>query len=97
MSAIGQCRAGRGSELHATHMGVVKMKSLAREYIWWPGLNKEIESTASKCKGCARFRKKPAPVPLTHWPWATRPMERVHVDFAEYKGVQLLIVIDAFF
>ena len=84
------------SELHATHMGVVKMKSLAREYIWWPGLNKEIESTASKCKGCARFRKKPAPVPLTHWPWATRPMERVHVDFAEYKGVQLLIVIDAF-
>ena len=83
-------------ELHTTHMGVVKMKSLAREYIWWPGLNKDIESLAAKCEGCARFKKKPAPVPLTHWPWATRPMERIHVDFAEYRGVQLLIVIDAY-
>ena len=83
-------------ELHTTHMGVVKMKSLAREYIWWPGLNKQIESLAAKCEGCAKFKKKPPPVPLTHWPWATRPMERLHVDFAEYKDVQLLIVIDAF-
>ena len=83
-------------ELHTTHMGVVKMKSLAREYIWWPGLNKQIESVAAKCKGCSRFKKKPPPVPLTHWPWATRPMERLHVDFAEYKDVQLLLVIDAF-
>ena len=83
-------------ELHNTHMGVVKMKSLAREYIWWPGLNKDIESVAAKCEGCAKFKKKPAPVPLTHWPWATRPMERMHVDFAEYRGVQLLIVIDAY-
>ena len=83
-------------ELHHTHMGIVKMKSLAREYVWWPGLNKDIEDLAAKCKGCAKFRKKPAPVPLTHWPWATRPMERLHIDFAEYKGVQLLIVVDAF-
>ena len=63
-------------ELHITHMGVVKMKSLAREYIWWPGINKEIESMAAKCTGCAKYKKRPAPVPLTHWPWATRPMER---------------------
>ena len=83
-------------ELHITHMGVVKMKSLAREYIWWPGINKEIESMAAKCTGCAKYKKKPAPVPLTHWPWATRPMERLHVDFGDYKGTQLLIVIDAF-
>ena len=83
-------------ELHMTHMGVVKMKSLAREYIWWPGINKEIESIAANCTGCAKYKKKPAPVPLTHWPWATRPMERLHVDFGEYKGTQLLIVIDAF-
>ena len=83
-------------ELHTIHMGVVKMKSSAREYIWWPGLNKEIESLATKCEGCARFKKKPAPVPLTHWSWATRPMERIYVDFAEYRGVQLLIVIDVY-
>ena len=83
-------------ELHCTHMGVVKMKSLAREYIWWPSLNKDIEALAAKCKGCAKYKKKPSLSPLNHWPWATRPMERLHIDFAEYKGVQLLIIIDTY-
>ena len=83
-------------ELHHTHMGIVKMKSLAREHMWWPTLNKDIEAVAAKCDGCKRYRKKPAPAPLSHWPWACSPMERVHVDFAEYKGVQLLIMVDAY-
>ena len=83
-------------EMHMTHFGVVKMKSLAREYMWWPGINKQIEEIAQKCPSCAKYKKKPPKTPLTHWPWATRPMERLHVDFAEYKGVHLLIVIDAY-
>ena len=83
-------------EMHLTHFGVVKMKSLAREYIWWPGINKQIEVVAQKCGSCAKFKRKPPQTPLTHWPWATSPMERLHVDFAEYKGMHLLIVIDAY-
>ena len=83
-------------ELHHTHMGIVKMKSLAREYMWWPSLNKDIESIAASCKACAKYKKAPPSAPLTHWPWACSPMERIHVDFADYKGIQLLIVIDAY-
>ena len=30
-------------ELHEAHPGVVKMKSLACQYVWWPGINSELE------------------------------------------------------
>lgn len=32
-------------DLHAEHLGMVKMKQLARKYMWWPKLDKEIEET----------------------------------------------------
>lgn len=36
-------------ELHTGHLGVVKMKAMARSYVWWPGLDAQIEE---KCKTC---------------------------------------------
>ena len=79
-----------------THMGIVQMKTVAREYFWWPGISKQIESVAKSCEGCMKYMKKPAPAPLCPWPYARRPMERVHIDFCDFNGKQLLIMIDAY-
>ncbi len=32
-------------QFHQCHLGVSRMKALARSYIWWPKLDKEVEDT----------------------------------------------------
>ncbi len=39
-------------ELHETHLGVSKMKALARSYIWWPQMDAKIEETVKTCSDC---------------------------------------------
>ena len=37
-------------ELHQSHAGIVKTKSLARSYVWWPGLDAQIENLTMSCE-----------------------------------------------
>ena len=83
-------------ELHMSHIGIVKMKDVSRRYFWWPGITKSVEETAAKCKACLKFRKCPSKQAACPWPYARRPMERVHIDFMEYKGQMILIMVDAY-
>ena len=83
-------------ELHYSHIGVVKMKELVRMYFWWPGITKDIEAIAASCEGCRKYKKRPAPAPLCPWPYSRRPMERVHIDYCEYRGKMILVMVDSY-
>lgn len=39
-------------ELHEGHLGVIKMKMLARSCVWWPRIDKDIEEIAKGCRLC---------------------------------------------
>ena len=80
--------------LHQGHMGVVKMKAIARSYIWCPGIDKEIELTAKSCPGCQLTEREPSTVPAHPWGWPSLPWQRIHSDFAGLF-LQSLVVVDA--
>ena len=82
-------------ELHSAHAGMVKMKAIARSIMWWPQMDQEIKEAVSKCDGCAAQKSLPPLAPLHSWPWASHPMQRMHVDFASIEQCQVLIIIDA--
>ena len=85
------------SLLHDSHPGIVHMKSLARGYLWWPGMDREIESCVKQCVTCQSSRKSPPVVPLHPWARPEKPWTRVHLDYAGlFEGKMFLIVIDAY-
>jgi hypothetical protein len=84
------------TELHDQHIGVNRMKSLARGYIWWPNLDAEIEHIAATCETCQSLRKIPAEALIHPWVRALRPIERIHIDFADFKNQSFFILIDSY-
>lgn len=90
-------RKGILCELHSGHLGIVKTKALARSYVWWPNIDKDIENLVKGCKACLLQRDNPEKVPLTPWNRPNRPFERIHIDLCgPIKGKQFLIVLDAY-
>lgn len=62
------------SELHSTHMEIVKMKSLARSYMWWPKIDVNIENITKECDNPPKFV-------LHSWLQLGCPAQRRHLDF----------------
>ena len=90
------CREAVLTELHEGHPGISRMKSLARMYVWWPGISNDIASTVRHCLECQQQQPTPAVAPLHPWSWPTRPWARLHLDYAgPFQGKMILVLIDA--
>ncbi|XP_064475673.1 uncharacterized protein K02A2.6-like [Ornithodoros turicata] len=84
------------SLLHDGHIGQTKMKMLARSYVWWLGMDNDIELTCQPCGACAASSDQQLPVHLHQWEVPKEPWYRFHADFAEFDGKTYLVVIDAY-
>ena len=73
--------------LHETHPEMIRMKDFARSYMWWPGLNEDIEETVQQCNKCPKQHREEPATPLHSLEVTTGPWQRVHNDFAgPFKG-----------
>ncbi|RUS85038.1 hypothetical protein EGW08_007222 [Elysia chlorotica] len=82
--------------LHEEHIGISKMKALARSYVWWPKIDTDLEQISKSCFQCLSSRNTPPKAPLHPWAWPDKPWSRLHIDFAgPFLGKMFLVVIDA--
>ena len=84
------------NELHECHMGIVRTKAMARNYVWWPRLDLDIEQLVRSCRICIEFQNNPPKATLNTWEWPSKPNYRLHADFAGPIGnFVYLIILDA--
>ena len=43
-------------KLHQDHPEVVRMKAVARSYVWWSGVDTVIEAVVKECQACQTVR-----------------------------------------
>ena len=84
-------------ELHQGHPGAERMKQLARQKVFWPSIDNDIEKTVRCCDDCATGGFSPIKATLKPWPIPSAPWDRIHIDFAgPINGFWFLIIVDAF-
>ena len=83
-------------ELHKGHLGIGKMKAIARPRMWWPNMDRDIEGVTYECDQCLMNRDSPQRSPLIPWPAPQGEWYRVHLDYlGPLSGYYLLVIIDA--
>ena len=84
-------------ELHQAHPGMTRMKGLARGYVWWPQLDRDIERKVRSCIDCLEHQRVPDKAPIHPWEMPTKAWSRIHIDHAgPFEGRMILVVIDAY-
>lgn len=73
------------------------MKSMARGYFWWPGIDREIELLTKKCDSCSKYFSDNSKIELHSWTFPSEPWERLHIDYlGPFKKKFYLIVVDSY-
>ena len=81
---------------HEGHQGLVKTKSLVREKVWFPNIDKFVESKITSCLACSAATPAKSLEPMKTSPLPAGPWTEVSIDFCGPlpSGDYLLVVVD---
>ena len=81
-------------KIHEGHMGIEKCRRRAREALYWPGINREVEQVVNNCSSCLKYSSKTAGEPLQPHEIPLRPWQRVASDMFSHANKDYLIITD---
>ena len=82
------------SQLHASHQGMDRTKRRARQTVFWPGINQDINNVVSSCDACRKYLPSLPKEPLMADNTPTRVFETASADFFHHAGKTFLVVAD---
>jgi len=81
-------------QLHVAHMGIEKTRRLAREAVYWPLINKDIEKLIKECTACEEHQPKQQKEPLIPHEIPPTPWMKLGTDLFELDKVHYLLITD---
>ena len=81
--------------LHISHPGLARMREIAHQLYFFPGMNNSLKTLAETCEQCQRLRPVLPPEPLLQTT-ATYPMEMCSIDLASGGGNDYLVMVDRY-
>ncbi len=65
---------------HRTHAGMSSTKLLLKQNVWWPGMDRDVESYIRAYKICATKPKAMVESQRHSWERPSKPFERIYMD-----------------
>ena len=83
--------------IHESHLGLNKCKLHAREMVYWPGLNGQLEKLILNCELClkysqAKYKQSPN-IALGH-EILVHPWTKLATDIFYFEGISYLFMVD---
>ena len=82
------------SQLHRSHIGLASIVRLARESVFWIGMQAQLREAILKCPVCLAHRPSPAREPFCPHPVPDRPWQVLATDLFELSGQMYLVLVD---
>lgn len=83
-------------QIHQGHFGINKCQARAKELVYWPDMNKDIEIFVNKCEVCQKHRKNNQREPLLTFETPSRPWQRISSDIFKFGNYEYVTVIDSY-
>ncbi|KAJ8044099.1 hypothetical protein HOLleu_11471 [Holothuria leucospilota] len=80
--------------IHNAHLGIETCKRRARDVLYWPQMNSDIEDVVTKCGICNKYQKSNMKEPLMPHEVPERPWAQIGGDLFEFNRVNYLILVD---
>jgi hypothetical protein len=83
-------------QLHAAHQGIEKTRLLARETVYWPKINEDIDQVTRQCEMCREYQPPNRREPLIPLEVPSKPWQILGTDIFEVNQIYYIIISDLF-